>query len=62
MKRKAGLEALPDDLAALIRIYCYDTGQYLCDWLLSANPAPCAAVAKAMEDSIPERLRPYLCE
>ena len=62
IKRKTGIDAIPDDLDALIRIYCYGTGQYLCDWLMSSNPASCEMVAKAMEAAIPEQLTPYLCE
>ncbi len=62
IREKRGTKDIPDDLAALIKIYCYGTGQYLCEWLMASKPDSCEQVAAAMEDSIPEKLRPYLCE
>ena len=62
IRKKTGTEKIPGDLEAMVRIYCYGTGQYLCDWLLDSKPISCEAVASAMEAAIPERLRPFLCE
>ena len=55
-------DKIPDDLSAMVKIYCYGTGQYLCDWLMDSKPAPCEKVADVMEACIPEILKPYLCE
>ena len=60
--KKRGTKDIPDDLLALIKIYCYGTGQYLCEWLMDSKPASCEEVAAAMEASIPEKLKPYLCQ
>lgn len=62
IKKKLGADRIPDDLNALIKIYCYGTGQYLCDWLMDSMPVPCETAAKVMEAAIPEPIRPYLCE
>ena len=62
VRKKLDTRALPEELAAMIRIYCYGTGQFLCDWLMDATPASCEKVAEVMEASIPAQLRPFLCE
>ena len=62
IRKKLGRDDIPGHLAALVRIYCYGTGQYMCDWLMDNHPISCDEIAKAMEASIPEELKPYLCE
>ena len=60
--KKLGGKKVPDDLVRMVRIYCYGTGQYLCDWLMDSKPVSAEEVAVAMKACIPEALRPYLCE
>ncbi len=62
IRKKLGKDEVPDHLTAMVKIYCYGTGQYLCDWLMDSHPASCEEVAEAMGACIPEELRPYLCE
>ncbi|MBQ9663048.1 MAG: TetR/AcrR family transcriptional regulator C-terminal domain-containing protein [Oscillospiraceae bacterium] len=62
IQKKLDADRIPADLNAMIRIYCYGTGQYLCDWLMDSKPASCESVATVMEACIPEQLRPFLCE
>ncbi len=61
IKRKLGKDTVPENLAAIVRIYCYGSGQYLCDWLMDSKPVSCEKVVEALEASIPEALRPFLC-
>ena len=61
IQKKRDDHQVPADLVPLIKIYCYGTGQYLCEWLMDSKPDSCEAVAVAMEACIPEDLRPYLC-
>lgn len=62
IRKKLGTREVPARLEALARIYCYGTGQYMCDWLMDGCSASCEEVAEAMEACIPEGLKPYLCE
>lgn len=62
IKKKLNTDRIPDDMSAMVKIYCYGTGQYLCDWLLSSRPASCETVAAVMGACIPETLKPYLCK
>lgn len=62
IKKKLGIKKIPEDLTAMIRIYCYGTGQYLCEWLLDLEPVSCETAAKVMEAAIPDQLKPFLCE
>ena len=62
IKKKLETPVIPIDLSAIIKIYCCGTGQFLCDWLMDSKPASCEKVAQIMEASIPNALRPYLCE
>lgn len=62
VRKGSGTNIVPDDLAMEVKIYCYGTEQYLCEWLMDGCSASCEEVAAAMEACIPERLRPYLCE
>ena len=61
IKRKLGQDTVPENLAAIVRIYCYGSGQYLCSWLMDSKPVSCEKVAEALEASIPEPLRLFLC-
>ena len=62
ISKKLGGKKVPDDLSRMVKIYCYGTGQYLCDWLMDSKPIPAEKAAEAMEACIPEALKPYLCE
>ena len=61
IQKKRDDHQVPADLVPLIKIYCYGTGQYLCEWLMDSKPASCEEAASAMEACIPAELRPYLC-
>ena len=62
IKRKLGQDTVPENLAAIVRIYCYGSGQYICDWLMHSKPVSCEKVAQALKAAIPEELRPFLFE
>ena len=62
IRKKRDDHMVPVELVPLIKIYCYGTGQYLCEWLMDSKPASCEEVAAAMEACIPEKLKPYLCQ
>ena len=62
IRKKLGISKVSDHLTALVKIYCYGTGQYMCNWLMDGCPVPCEEVALAMEACIPEELKPCLCE
>ncbi|SDB60265.1 transcriptional regulator, TetR family [Ruminococcaceae bacterium FB2012] len=62
IKRKLGQDTVPENLSAIVKIYCYGSGQYICEWLMDSRPAPCEMVAEALEACIPDALRPFLCE
>lgn len=62
IRKKLGSDDVPGHLAALVKIYCYGTGQYMCDWLMDSHPVSCEEIARTMEAAIPEELKPYLCE
>lgn len=62
VRKKNETKSIPKDLTAMIKIYCYGTGQYLCEWLMDSKPASCEEVAAAMKACIPEKLKPYLCQ
>lgn len=61
LKKRNG-EPIPDDMMAIIKIFCYGAGQYLCEWLVDSEPASCETMAARMDASVPKILRPYLCE
>ena len=61
IRKKRDDHAVPTELVPLVKIYCYGTGQYLCEWLMDSKPDSCEEVAAAMEACIPEPLKPYLC-
>ena len=62
VKKKEGIKSISEEFIVMIKIYCYGTGQYLCEWLMDREPASCEEVASVMEACIPEKLKPYLCE
>lgn len=62
IKKKLGKDKLPKELSVIAKIYCYGTNQYLYDWLIDETELSYEQVADLMEKSIPEALRPYLCE
>lgn len=62
IKKKLKTNDVPRRLVAMVKIYCYGTGQYMCEWLMDSHGVSCETVAAAMEACIPEELKPYLCE
>ncbi|MBQ9609619.1 MAG: TetR/AcrR family transcriptional regulator C-terminal domain-containing protein [Lachnospiraceae bacterium] len=62
IKKKLNVSECPQDLAAVVKMFCYGTNQFLYDWLIEKNDLTYEQVAKLMEESIPEVLRPYICE
>ena len=62
IRKESGYVKLPEDVIAMIRVYCYGKGQYLSDWLLDCKPVSCEKMAEYMEACIPDILRLYLCE
>ena len=62
IKKKLNVSECPHDLAAVVKMFCYGTNQFLYDWLIEKNDLTYEQVAKLMEESIPEVLRPYICE
>ena len=60
--KKLGVKKCPRDLSAIVKIYCYGTNQLLYDWLTEHSEFSYKEIADFMEKSIPEVLRPFLCE
>ena len=60
--RTAKIESLPPDEECLVRIYCYGTVIFVCEWLQQKNPLPIERAAEIMENSLPEPLKKYLVE
>ncbi|MBR1420733.1 MAG: TetR/AcrR family transcriptional regulator C-terminal domain-containing protein [Selenomonadaceae bacterium] len=60
--RTAKIESLPPDEECLVRIYCYGTVLFVCEWLQQKNPISIDQAALAMENSLPEPLKKYLVE
>ena len=53
-------ERIPEELTAMVHIYCYGTGRYLMKWLTDGMPTPPEKVAEIMEACLPEPLKLYL--
>ena len=62
IRKKLGVKECPPDLSAIVKMFCYGTNQFLYDWLIEKSDLSYEQVAELMEKSIPEVLRPYLCE
>ena len=60
VRKRLRTEEIPADLLTLIKIYCYGTVQYTCEWLTEGMPIPVEAYAEALEKALPEPLRQYL--
>ncbi len=45
-----------------LRVYCYGTVMLTCEWVLGLFSADAKALAEVFEKSLPEPLKPYLCE
>ena len=52
IKKKIGKDTVPENLSSIVKIYCYGSGQYICEWLMGSKPAPCEMVAEALEACI----------
>ena len=62
IKKKLDVSECPQDLSAIVKMFCYGTNQFLYDWLIEKSDLSYEQVADLMEKSIPQVLRPYLCE
>ena len=62
ISKKQGGKQVPEELIRMVKVYCYGTGEFLCEWLMDLNPIPAEEAAETMEACIPEALKPYLCE
>ena len=62
IREKLGVSECPKELSVIVKIFCYGTNQFLYDWLTDKTDLSYEQVADLMERSIPEVLRPYLCE
>ncbi len=60
--KKLGTSECPPDLSVIAKMFCYGTNQFLYDWLTGKTDLSYEQTADLMERSIPEVLRPYLCE
>lgn len=57
----SGWKELDDDLAILVRIYCYGTVQTVCQWILDEIKCDSNYLAGIFEQALPEALRSILC-
>lgn len=60
VRKKLMTEHVPQDILTMIKVYCYGTVRYTCEWLLEEMPLSQDDYARIMEDSLPEPLRQYL--
>ncbi|HAH76266.1 MAG TPA: hypothetical protein DCL62_08950 [Kandleria vitulina] len=60
IKKEMHTKEFPKDLSILIKIYCYGTIQFLCEWLIEDIPLDPNELASLLEKSIPEDLKPFL--
>ncbi len=62
IRKKLGVSKCPQDLAAIVKMFCYGTNQFLYNWLTDKSDLSYEQVAELMERSVPEVLKPFLCE
>ena len=60
VRKKLMTEHIPQDILTMIKVYCYGTVRYTCEWLLEDMPLSREAYADVMEKCLPEALRQYL--
>lgn len=60
VRKKIMTEKIPDGILIMIKVYCYGTVRYICEWLLDKMPISAEKEAELMEMCLPEPLRPYL--
>ena len=60
VRKKLMTENIPDDILLMIKIYCYGTVSYVCEWIADNMPVAPENVADAMERSLPDPLKPCL--
>ena len=60
VRKKIMTEHIPEELFLMIKIYCYGTVTYVCEWIGGNIPVSPEKVAEIMEKCLPEPLRPYL--
>ena len=60
VRKKLMTEHMPQDILTMIKIYCYGTVRYTCEWLLDEMPISRETYAEVLERSLPESLRAYL--
>ena len=60
VRKKLMTEHIPQDILTMIKVYCYGTVRYTCEWLLEEMPLSRETYADVMEKCLPEPLRQYL--
>ena len=60
VRKKLMTEHIPQDVLTMIKVYCYGTVRYTCEWLLEEMPLSRETYADVMEKCLPEPLRQYL--
>ena len=59
-RKKIMTENIPEDILLMIKIYCYGTVSYICEWIADNIPVSPEKAAEIMEKCLPEPLKPYL--
>ena len=60
VRKKIMTENIPEELLLMIKIYCYGTVNYICEWLADNIPVSPEKAAEIMEKCLPKSLKPYL--
>ena len=60
VRKKLMMENIPEDILLMIKIYCYGTVAYICEWIADNMPVSPEQAAAVMEKCLPEPLKPYL--
>ena len=60
VRKKLMTENIPEDIFLMIKIYCYGTVAYVCEWVADGMPVSPEKAAHTMEKCLPEPLKPYL--
>ena len=57
-----GRKTLDDDMAVLVKIYCFGTVQLVCQWLLDEIRIEEAHLVELLEKALPDALREIICQ
>ena len=60
VRKKLMTENIPEDILLMIKIYCYGTVTYVCEWIVEDMPVSPEKAAEVMEKCLPEPLKAYL--